>query len=456
MVGRVRRWERCARSYTAAMVGMARSAAAMRERFYASISGEARAAIERVVAVSRGAVYVAGGVVRDLCLGRPVVDIDLVTEEDAIDVVARAVPGLRVTLHQQFRTARFSAGGTRIDVATARAETYTRPGALPSVTTPATIDEDLRRRDFSINATALRLSGEALLLDPCGGKRDLDGRLVRVLHERSFVDDPTRIYRALRYAARLGFDREPVTAEWLRLALPHVVALSGARIRHEIELMLVDTPSGLALEQAQEAGALAAVHRDLAWGEANSDGLLRSGELAVSLLPFGFAMLAGGAQAHDAEAIVTRLRLKRAEAEAVRGVAAMSQAAAMLRRPQAKPSGVVVLLDRYPAAAVAAFAFRTTDQIAAGVARRYLAEWRQVRPLLRGDDLIALGVPEGPQVQKGLQLIRASRLDGWSGDEGDERALALRFAKSIRDSAATDSVIELHTPSSRKGVRDDN
>jgi hypothetical protein len=125
----------------------------------------------------------------------------------------------------------------------------------------------------------------------------------------------------------------------------------------------------------------------------------------------------------------------------------MSQAAAMLRRPQAKPSGVVMLLDRYPAASVAAFAFTAPDEIAAGVALRYLGDWRHVKPLLRGDDLIALGVPEGPQVQKGLQLIRASRLDGWSGDEGDERALALRFVKSIRDSTSagtSGAEIELH------------
>jgi hypothetical protein len=114
-----------------------------------------------------------------------------------------------------------------------------------------------------------------------------------------------------------------------------------------------------------------------------------------------------------------------------------------LRRPGAKPSGVVVLLDRYPAAAVAAFAATCADSIAAQLSLRYLAEWRQVKPMLHGDDLARLGVPEGPQIQKGLQLIRAARLDGWASDEGDERALALRFAKRIRDSSAANADIEL-------------
>jgi tRNA nucleotidyltransferase (CCA-adding enzyme) len=428
-------------------MGEGASGEELRSRFLSQISDGAREAIVRIVAATDEAVYVAGGVVRDVVLGRAIVDVDVVTEEDAIEVVGRAMAGVRVAAHQRFRTARFSAGGMRIDVATARSETYARPGALPSVVTPAAIEDDLRRRDFSINAMALRLSGEAAVIDPCQGARDIDRRLVRVLHERSFVDDPTRIYRALRYTARFGFEIERHTESRLRAAQPHVAALSGGRLRREIELMLLDMPPGLALEQAEEIGALAVVHPAVTWNDSRSDGLMRAGEFAIAVLPFGFAMMSAGVGAEDAETIVERLRLRRGEAEAVRGIAAMSQAAAMLRRPQAKPSGVVMLLDRYPAASVAAFAFTAPDEIAAGVALRYLGDWRHVKPLLRGDDLIALGVPEGPQVQKGLQLIRASRLDGWSGDEGDERALALRFVKSIRDSTSagtSGAEIELH------------
>ena len=120
----------------------------------------------------------------------------------------------------------------------------------------------------------------------------------------------------------------------------------------------------------------------------------------------------------------------------------MTHAAEMLRRPDVKPSGVVTLLERYPTASVAAFAMTTGNTVARQLALRYLEEWRHTRPLLSGRDLEALGVPAGPQIARGLQLIRAARLDGWADDRGDERALAARFAKSIRDSAAMTSPIE--------------
>jgi hypothetical protein len=155
-------------------------------------------------------------------------------------------------------------------------------------------------------------------------------------------------------------------------------------------------------------------------------------------------MLSSRASAGEAAAIIDRLRLRRQEASAVTGITAMRDVAGTLSRPGAKPSGVVGLLDRYPLAAVAAFAATCDDTISAQLALRYLAEWRDERTLLHGDDLVALGVPEGPQIQKGLQLIRAARLDGWATDEGDERALALRFAKSIRDSRAVNADIESH------------
>jgi tRNA nucleotidyltransferase (CCA-adding enzyme) len=295
----------------------------------------------------------------------------------------------------------------------------------------------------------------------------VEAGVVRALHARSFVDDPTRNFRAVRYAARLGFEIERETMEWMREGLAYVSALSGARVRRELELMLLDESPGVALERADALGLLTAVHPGLGWpsppGPLSHKGRLSQGrggtlieEVDVGVLPFGFAVMASGATVEEAEAIVERVRLRRGEAEAVRGVAAMRGVAPMLRRPEAKPSGVVMVLNRYPPASVAAFAYTTADEIAAGVARTYLADWRHVRPLLRGDDLIALGVPEGPQVQKGLSLIRASRLDGWSGDEGDERALALRFAKSIRDSAAANSMIELRLDGSNKGYRDDN
>jgi tRNA nucleotidyltransferase (CCA-adding enzyme) len=390
--------------------------------------------------------YAAGGAVRDLLIDRPIRDVDLAVEGDAIDVVRTALPEARVTAHARFRTATVIAEGTRIDVVSARSEAYARPGALPRVT-PATIVDDMRRRDFSVNAIALRLDGEPAIIDPCSGRDDLRARRIRVLHDGSFRDDATRIFRAFRYAARLGFDIEPHTRTLVDDGVRYIATIGGERLRREIELLLGDDPPGAALAPCASAGALVAIQRSLHWDAQSSIAFAHEGLRALlrgaEIVPFGFALLAKDASPPDADAIAARLRLKRAEAAAVRGVAALRGHRATLERPQAKPSGVALLLDRYPAASIAAFVADNTVSIAGEIALQYLREWRLVKPLLSGLDLQAMGVPEGPQVARGLQLIRAAKLDGWATDRDDERALALRFAKSIHDSGTMNASIDL-------------
>ncbi|MDE3094596.1 MAG: CCA tRNA nucleotidyltransferase [Chloroflexota bacterium] len=401
---------------------------------------EAVAAV--IAAAPAGAgVFAVGGSVRDLFLGRPLVDLDLTIEGDAPAVLRAALPRARITGHARFGTASTVLRGVRIDVATARTETYARPGALPE-TAPATIEADLARRDFSCNALALRLSGKAALLDPSDGIADIAAKRIRVLHDRSFVDDPTRVFRAFRYAARLEFVIEPRTAALLASGLPRVRAVSGERLRREVELMLADTPPGAALEAAHTAGALQALQAALHWSAAKSEAYAAGGVEEKALAPYGFALLASGTSPEQAEGVVRRLRLKRDEAAAVRGVAALRAVSDLLRRPDLKPSGAAMLLDRYPRAAIGAYARTTGNAIAREIMLRYLEEWRDARPILSGRDLIEMGVPEGPQVQRGLQLVRAARIDGWARDRDDERALILRYAKSIRDSAATHSLVE--------------
>lgn len=418
------------------------TAAKLRDVLLRSLPSEARSAVEALAtrAAGRG-LYAAGGAVRDLLLGRPILDLDLVMEGDAIALAREALPSTKLRTRARFGTASCVAGGLRIDIAGARQETYARPGALPKVTR-ADIRADLRRRDFSVNAIALRLDGKPTIFDPCGGIADVAAAVLRVLHDRSFIDDPTRIFRALRYAARLGFSLESHTARLLAEALPRIGAVGGERVRRELELALTDPESAATLELCQFRGALQAAHPVLHWSAAKSRAYAGEAARHAAPLPYGFALLAAGAQPTDAPALCSRLRLRRDEAAAVAGIAAMTHVAEMLRRPDVKPSGVVTLLERYPTASVAAFAMTTGNTVARQVALRYLEEWRHVRPLLSGRDLEALGVPAGPQIGRGLQLIRAARLDGWADRRGDERALAARFAKSIRDSAAMTSEIE--------------
>jgi tRNA nucleotidyltransferase (CCA-adding enzyme) len=406
-------------------------------RWRAGLSQAVGAAIDRLIeGLPVGAdLYAAGGTVRDLLRGEALTrDIDLVSEADAIELAHAAWPGRRMTTHARFRTVSAGFSGTRIDLVTARRETYERPGALPKVLR-ADLAADMRRRDFSMNAVALRITGSPELIDPCGGVADIERRRVKVLHDGSFRDDATRIFRAYRYASRLDFEIEPHTRELIEASLAFVAAVSPERVRREFELLFADRNGGAALDAMDASGVLRAVHGALRWSGRCSEALSRERDSA-QISDLGFALLASAADVGEAEQVIARLRLKRGQAAAVHGVPALRASASLLRRGEAKPSGVAILLDRYPVASIAAFAALSDDSIAGSLALSYLGEWRDVRPTLRGDDLIELGVPEGPQVEQGLKLIRAAKLDGTARDVADERVLALRFARSIKDSKA--------------------
>jgi tRNA nucleotidyltransferase (CCA-adding enzyme) len=380
--------------------------------------------------------------VRDLLLERSPVDVDLVMESDARDIV-RAVAVGPVAVHDRFLTATIEVGLHRLDLATSRREKYARPGALPDVE-PAGIEEDMRRRDFAMNAIALRLDGEPVIIDPCGGIGDIEARVVRVLHDGSFRDDATRIFRAFRYASRLAFAIEPYTRSLLNDGLRYIETISGERLRHELHLLFEERTGGSALEGLDAVGALAAIHPSLLWPARATSALAEDAAQGFDRVLVGFALLAFEDSADEAAQTVERLQLSREEAHAVRAMPSLTHASVTLGRRDAKPSGIVAVLDRYPAAAVTAFAWMSEDRAVAALARRYLDQWRQIHPILTGDDLREMGIPEGPDIGKGLQLIRAARLDGWASDRDDERALALRFAKSIRDSRAMKQPIDFH------------
>jgi len=407
-------------------------AAGLRTRFYAQLPDGLRECVERVVAAAPP-VWLAGGGPRDLLLGRPLADVDLLTGRDAPAAALAVAPADAVTVHERFRTASIAPERGRIDITTVRSETYAHPGALPDVR-PGSIDDDMRRRDFSINAMALRLDGEPALVDPCGGARDIDARLVRALHDGSFRDDATRIMRAFRYAARLGFTIEPHTRGLIDRDVEYVQSISGERLSHELRLLFQEPAGGEALAALDAAKALAQIHPALHW-HPRATIALAGAPADAPPVEVGFALLGTGATAAEAARIAARLDLTRSEAAAVRGVASLARSGSLLRRRDVRPSGVVALFDRYPLASVVAFV-ASADGVAAHLLREYIASWRHERPLLNGDDVMRMGVPEGPQVGRALQLVRAARLDGWAADRDDERALVLRFAKSIRDSHA--------------------
>ncbi|MFC1904128.1 CCA tRNA nucleotidyltransferase, partial [Chloroflexota bacterium] len=207
--------------------------------------------------------YLVGGVVRDLLLGRANFDLDLVVAGDAISLAQQLadIKKGKIITHSRFGTAKLQWDSWNVDFTTARSETYPRPCVLPTVK-PASIREDLFRRDFTINAMAVELNAGSYgkLLDLYGGREDLEGKLIRVLHEKSFIDDATRIWRGLRYEQRLNFKLEPFTLQLLRRDTGYLEALSGDRVRYELEMVLKEECPEKVLCRADELGVLAKLH----------------------------------------------------------------------------------------------------------------------------------------------------------------------------------------------------
>jgi tRNA nucleotidyltransferase (CCA-adding enzyme) len=369
--------------------------------------------------------YVVGGAVRDLVLRRGQLDVDLVAEGQVLSLAdkAAAVLGGRRVQHRAFGTATVEGPAFRLDLAVARAETYARPGALPRVR-PASIGEDLARRDFSINAMALALCGRerGQLLDPFDGMGDIARGLVRVLHDRSFIDDATRILRAVRYETRFSFRIEDRTLALLKRDLSYLDTISGARVRHELLRLLAEDVPEKGLLRCQELGVLAPIHKALRFdGELAT--AFRRARRAVQAPPqpeLCLSLLGTRLSPADAEAVALRLALSKRQRQALAGAAELRQLLPWLSRPDIRPSQVVERLEAYPLPAVEAWAFVAFQSPPGKKLRSYLGKWRYVKPSLDGRALERLGVTRGVAVGDVLRLLKAARLEGRARSRKDE------------------------------------
>ncbi|HEX5592542.1 MAG TPA: hypothetical protein VFX35_04235 [Solirubrobacterales bacterium] len=356
---------------------------------------EAHPELESVRAAARQPVYLVGGAVRDLLLGRDRADIDLMVEGDATTLAAEL--GGANSEHDRFGTVKVDVEGHEVDIVGARTETYEKPGALPTVTPAASIEEDLARRDFTINAMAIPLQGEPRLIDPHGGRRDLDEGVLRILHDRSFVDDPTRAIRAARYASRFGFRLEPQTEELLRQT--DLTTVSADRRRTELERL------------AAEANACEGFELLGEWG-------------LIDLRPGGIELM----QAVDPllkmphwSEIVPR---ERALVAAALGPAGAEEVLASMWAPN-PGEGTEVAERRDPVELVLARA------MGADWLDNYLTSWRRIELEIDGEDLIAAGIEQGPAIGRGLRAARHKKLEGEISGRDDELAAAL--AAALRD-----------------------
>lgn len=391
---------------------------------------EALQALTRAAGKRDVTLYLVGGAVRDLLLGRDTLDLDLTLEGDAPFLAREAasrLSGVRCVTHAAFGTATLSGPAFRLDVATARAETYSRPGALPTVR-PGSIRDDLLRRDFTVNAMALGLSGErrGRLADPFGGRADLRAARLRVLHEASFRDDATRILRGARYESRLGFRFERNTLRWLKRDVRYLKTISGARIREELLRTLREPQPETALRRLERFGALAAIHPGLSFDAANARAFRRLRELRADAPAAAYlALLAWGLAPRRVQSLASRLALTRHETEAM--VAAPRARLLETRLAKTvKPSRVVDMLSPLPLPAVWALA-AAADRPAREPALAYLRRWRYVRPSLNGHDLQAMGARPGPGLGRALDRLREAKLNGEVRTRRDEEALARRL-----------------------------
>lgn len=357
-------------------------------------------------------VYVVGGAVRDALLGHPSYDLDLVVEGDVPAFAERLAGRLggRVQTHPAFGTAEILYEGGEIDVATARAETYPEPAALPQVR-PATLDDDLARRDFTINAIAASLRREDFgrLVDPHHGRADLAARTIRVLHGKSFVDDPTRIFRAIRYENRLGFRMDPETERLAREGMAGVSRLSNERVREELVALLSEESIPHTLARLAE---LAGTNADVALVE-------RLDALRLELDPGApLWRLRLTAIVRDHPSLVDRLALRREDQRAVEDAVALA--------PQLEgatdPVEIARIAGRSPEAALLALAERDSAEL-----RDWFTRLRNIRLDISGADLAELGLPESPRVGEVLEELRRRKLRG----ELDGRESELAAAREL-------------------------
>jgi tRNA nucleotidyltransferase (CCA-adding enzyme) len=417
-------------------------------------------------------VYIVGGFVRDLLLERPSLDFDIVVEGDAITLAQTlaAHHGGRVTSHGRFGTAKWhlpesgfrisdvdtppdqaiaSNPKSAIDLISARTEFYTHPTALPTVER-GSIKLDLHRRDFTINTLALRLDGNHYgdLYDYWGGLDDLRRGLVRVLHSVSFVDDPTRMLRAVRFEQRFGlqasFQIEDRTLQLLREAVPLIHRISGERIRHELDHILDEQRSIPMLARLDELGLLHTIHPDLKWDE----WIRKHIEMAYTLPPPDWGLDShGGRQPLErvlayavwiirlppehARLVLERLRLPAAIVQDI-----LQACTLYIDLPSLggkSPSTVVARLDGMPLLALYATYLASDDPQAKDRLQSYAIRWRNIHASITGDDLRQRGIPPGPIYTRILTALRKAWLDGEIATPKEEAELLEELIQDTSD-----------------------
>jgi len=415
--------------------------------------------------------YAVGGFVRDLLLGEPNYDVDLVVEGDAIKLaqaLARQYGG-RVRGHRRFGAAKWilpdalrattenhaAAFGypelpSALDFVTARTEFYEHPTALPTVER-SSIKQDLHRRDFTINTLSIRLTPDRWgeLLDFYGGRKDLDDGLIRVLHSLSFVEDPTRILRAVRFEQRFGFTIEPRTEQLIADARDLLDRVSAERVRHELELLMAEAEPERAVCRLAELGVLTQLHPALRcddWLRPKA-AALRAQILQVidpdnqvsPAMSFGpdatprlhLALLTYPMTPEELGQFIDKFHIRKEYRDLMLEVARLSPQLDRLNENDLQPSAIVRMLAKTSDEARLLLRVATDSWLVRQRLDQYQRCWRHVRPILTGDDLRRMGIPAGRIYREILNRLQAAHLDGEIDTREEEEALVAGTAQQI-------------------------
>ncbi len=390
--------------------------------------------------------YIVGGSVRDLILGSATKDLDLTVEGDAISLAQLLGKhhGGKVTAYKKFGTAKWflpkslrTESSESLDLISARSETYKHPAALPTVK-PGSMEDDIHRRDFTINTLAIRLDGLHFgqLRDDLHGMEDLKNGIVRVLHEQSFIDDPTRMYRAVRYAERNGFRIAESTLALIPDARLLIEKLSAQRIRHELDLILEEWNAFSMLTRLAELDLLQPIHPALSYDDSIRERLenLHTYRGLQHLSPWNITK---GEQMNDSD-LGWLLWLMSFSKENIASLNARLQftadllaslfAVSMMFEDQStfvglKPSGCVERLESYPVNAVEAMGYVAKDPRIKELFDEYISKWRYIKPHTTGNDLKSLGIEPGPRYAVILRKLRNAWLNGEVKTEEEEKKL---------------------------------
>jgi tRNA nucleotidyltransferase (CCA-adding enzyme) len=391
--------------------------------------------------------FVVGGFVRDLIIGRQNLDVDIVIEGDAISFAnefSKAKKG-KVTSHESFGTAIVTLpDGSKIDVATARSEVYSRPGALPTVQ-PGKIEDDLKRRDFTINAMAMNLKDDKFgeLVDVLDGFSDLQKHKIKIIHEKSFEDDPTRIFRAIRYEQRYGFSMDRHTEELLNFAIDRnfLTTITKQRIRNEILLILNEENASRPLNRMRELNLMRYIHPELLLNNRKFNLIYKITEMN-SFMPLPFLkanekvdyvliklmILLDGLNETDAIDISERLALNKKYTEALKSsVTRLPKALLTISEETATPSEIYKALKDLTFDTLIYSIFKGGRDSVYQI-MLYLTVLRDTKPLITGKDLIELGYTEGPIFNEILTEVFNAQLD----EEIKTKQEAIEFIKSER------------------------